>query len=365
MARSEARIFTSIWKDEDFLALPPSAQRLYMFLLSQEDLTYCGAVPLRIPRWVRKAAGLTAADLEQDLKALETAGRQFVITDDETGELLIRSFMRNDEVWKQPNLMKAARSAASQVESETIRAAILAELHRIPASSSSSKLVREVHAEFVRDFSEGSRNPSANPSGNSSPTASTDITAGQNNSGNPSANPFPKGSANPNPDPSADPSPNPTADPSQEKGDGYGLNQGDLLNPVPPELLPTGVARKGFAKGSANPSAKGSDLNVSHVVAAYVEGAAEAGLDTPGSPLKGRVGRQARELLRDGKPIDKLIAAARHMGAVGWDDLARQLQRDSVKGGQQNNSESTSTSRARQAVEAGRQAQALITGGQE
>jgi hypothetical protein len=35
-------------------------------------------------------------------------------------------------------------------------------------------------------------------------------------------------------------------------------------------------------------------------------------------------------LLRDGKPIDKLIAAAGHMGAVGWDDLARQLQRDSA-----------------------------------
>ena len=35
MPRTEARIFTSIWNDRDFLALPPGAQRLYMFLLSQ------------------------------------------------------------------------------------------------------------------------------------------------------------------------------------------------------------------------------------------------------------------------------------------------------------------------------------------
>ena len=361
MPRTEARIFTSIWKDEDFLALPPSPQRLYMFLLSQEDLTYCGAMPLRIPRWVRKAAGLSAADLEQDLKVLEAAGRQFVITDEETGELLVRSFMRNDEVWKQPNLMKAARSAAAQVESPAIRAAILSELHRIPAGHSASRLVRDVHAAFIHDLSEGSPNPSANPNGNSFPNPDSDVPAGQGISGNPSASPSGKGSADPSPDPSAMGS----ADPSQEKGDGYCSNQGDLLNPVPPELLPTGDAKKGSRKGSPNPSAKASDLNVSHVVAAYVDGATEAGLDTPGSPLKGRVGRQARELLREGKPIDKLIDAARHMGAVGWDDLARQLQRDSAKGAPGGPSSSTSTERAQQAMNAGRAAQMLADGRQQ
>ena len=72
MARSEARIFTSIWKDPDFLALSPSAQRLYMFLLSQDDLTYSGVMPLRERRWASKAAGMTVTDVEQDLKALES-----------------------------------------------------------------------------------------------------------------------------------------------------------------------------------------------------------------------------------------------------------------------------------------------------
>jgi hypothetical protein len=238
--------------------------------------------------------------------------------------------MRNDEVWKQPNLMKAARSAASQVESPAIRAAILAELHRIPAGASASRLVRDVHAAFVHDLSEGSANPSANPNDNPTANPTGDVPAGQADFRNPSANPSGKGSADPNAHPSANPSAKGSADPSQEKGDGYCSNQGDLLNSVPPELLPTGPGKKGSANPSGKGSAKGSEPNVADVVGAYVDGATDAGLDAPAAPLKARVGRQARELLRDGKPIEKLIDAARHMGAVGWDDLARQLQRDSA-----------------------------------
>ena len=71
MPRTEARIFTSIWRDEDFVALPRSAQGLYMFLLSQDDLAYCGVLPLRERRWAAKAAGMTIADVERDLKTLE------------------------------------------------------------------------------------------------------------------------------------------------------------------------------------------------------------------------------------------------------------------------------------------------------
>ena len=47
------------------------AQRLYMFLLSQPELTYCGTMPLRPARWAPKAAGLSLADIERDLKELE------------------------------------------------------------------------------------------------------------------------------------------------------------------------------------------------------------------------------------------------------------------------------------------------------
>ena len=176
MARSEARIFTSIWKDEDFIALPPGAQRLYMFLLSQDDLTYCGVMPLRERRWASKAAGLTLHDIEQDLKALEGTAypsaypepdsprTPFVITDEDTGELLIRAMIRRDSAWKQPNLLKQARESADQIESPRIRAALVAELRRLPVEESPSAQVKTLVAEFIADLDQGTAYPSGNPS---------------------------------------------------------------------------------------------------------------------------------------------------------------------------------------------------------
>jgi hypothetical protein len=165
MPRTEARVFTSIWKDADFLALPPTAQRLYMFLLSQPELSYCGVMPLRPPRWVPKAAGLTLADVEQDLKALETAGRIFVVTDHESGELLVRSMMRRDNAWKQPNLLKQALDSATEIESPKIRAALLAEVRRLPVDDSPSEQVRTLIAELINDLAQGNPYPPGYPNG--------------------------------------------------------------------------------------------------------------------------------------------------------------------------------------------------------
>lgn len=192
MPRSEARVFTSIWKDPGFLALPPTAQRLYLFLLSQEDLSYCGVIALRPARWARKAAGLTVAEIEADLELLAAEERRMVLIDEDTGELFIRSLIRLDGVWKQPNIMKSARESAALIESAPILAAMLDELLRIDLSDSSSVLVKDLHADFVSYL----QNPNGNPS------------------------PIPPG--NPKPDPSRNPQADPAADPSQGRGDGYG-----------------------------------------------------------------------------------------------------------------------------------------------
>jgi hypothetical protein len=185
VARTEARIFTSIWRDPDFLALEPGAQRLYMFLLSQDDLSYCGVMPLRPVRWARKAAGLTLADIDRDLKTLEgtaypsanpsanpdpeSARTPLVIADRDTGELLVRSLMRRDEIWRQPNLLKKAREEASHAESPRICGAILAELRRLPLEETPSVQVRTLVAEFITELEKGSPYPSAYPSAYPSP----------------------------------------------------------------------------------------------------------------------------------------------------------------------------------------------------
>src|SRR5690554_4641180 len=108
MARSEARVSTELWAPGgDFVQLSWGAQWLYLFLISQPDLAHTGVLPLRARRWSRSASDLSPADIEARLKELEDA--RFVIVDYDTEELLIRSFVRRDRVYKQPNVLRAAR----------------------------------------------------------------------------------------------------------------------------------------------------------------------------------------------------------------------------------------------------------------
>jgi len=209
--RSEARIFTSIWKDEDFLSLPPHAQRLYIFLVSQPELTYAGTMPLRPARWVPKAAGLSLADVERDLKELEGTAyppanpaeigpgngplrRPFVITDSETGELLVRSLLRRDNAWKQPNLLKQAIDASAEIESPRILLALLAEVRRLPVDESPSGQVKTLIADWIKDLEQSTPHPSAYP-----PPDPPDY---------PEDDPSADGALYPAPDPSDDPSGN-------------------------------------------------------------------------------------------------------------------------------------------------------------
>jgi hypothetical protein len=246
MARTEARIFTSIWSDPDFLSLTRDAQGLYLFLLSQRELSYCGVMPLRPPRWVPKAAGLTLADIERDLKELEgtaypspnppvgeagegSSRRPFVITDPDTGEIFIRSLLRRDGAWKIPNLLKLVIDSSEDIASPAIRAALLDEVRRLPLHESSSDQVRTLAAGLAEMLAQGLPNPSANPSGN--PSAEGEANHLAIGSGD--------GPGQGSPDPSGDGS-----------GDGSAMDRpraGLPLSPIPspqsPSALPAPAAR--------------------------------------------------------------------------------------------------------------------------
>ncbi|NUP15456.1 MAG: hypothetical protein HOZ81_05000 [Streptomyces sp.] len=186
MARGHGRILTSIWDDTDFLALDEREQRLYLFLISQPNLNHAGLLDLTLRRWSRKAHGLTSAELEKLLQSLEAA--RFIVMDDDTEELLIRSFIRNDGVWKQPKVMGAMVAGALEISSRRLRRALLAEVDRIPLEELSNEpgsrgvsIQAQVseHIETLRKaFHEpdptpsggGSRTPSAPPSGTPSDT---------------------------------------------------------------------------------------------------------------------------------------------------------------------------------------------------
>ena len=217
MPRTEARVYASIWNDGDFLSLPPLAQRLYMFLLSQRELTYCGTMPLRPSRWVPKAAGLSLADVERDLKELEGTAyppanpaesgpgndplrRPFVITDSDTGELLVRSLLRRDSAWKQPNLLKLAMDASEEIESPRILLALLAEVRRLPVDDSPSEQVRTLIAQWIKDLEQSTAHPTAYPAAHHPDYSRDDCSPdGSGDSpGDPSDNSRPRaGSSNP------------------------------------------------------------------------------------------------------------------------------------------------------------------------
>ena len=130
MPRTHGRIMASIWNDEDFLGLTEGPQRLYLFLLSQPDLSHAGLVPMRVRRWAKKVMGGTTTAVMQHLNRLEETA--FVVADEDTEEVLIRTFVRNDGVYKQPKVMLRMREDARQIESPRLRAAFRSELDRLP-----------------------------------------------------------------------------------------------------------------------------------------------------------------------------------------------------------------------------------------
>lgn len=148
MARSEARIQVTIWSDPDFRRLSPGAQWAYMHLLSQPDLGWHGVVPLRVTKWARSANGLTPARLREDLAELGVAG--YVVVDEDTEELLVRSLIRGDEIYRQPSLMHNAASTLPFVESPAIRAQIAVELTRV---------VDDAAAGLISPLAKGSAEP--------------------------------------------------------------------------------------------------------------------------------------------------------------------------------------------------------------
>jgi hypothetical protein len=147
MSRSHGRVLSRIWDDREFVALDPEQQRMYLFLLSQPDLSHAGLIPLRLKRWASRAAGQTSGDVLRALKGLAAA--RFVLVDEDTEEVLIRTLVRNDQVYKQPKVMIRMGADARQIASPALRAAFVAELRRLPLHELDGAMQRRKAEEVV------------------------------------------------------------------------------------------------------------------------------------------------------------------------------------------------------------------------
>ena len=236
MARSHARIFTVIWDDPDFLPLSGFAQRCYFMLLTQPNLGHAGVLPTTVRRWTL----LCADEDEERLRAAitELAERRFVVIDERTEELLVRSLIRNDGVWKQPKVLAVAITEAASIRSAVLRACVAEELRRIDLAELGEKTRPEVEA-LLKDLPARLVN------------AHLEI---------PDQAP---------PHPPADPPPHPPADPPGEPpadGDADGVRVRARAAPAPttvpiPPPPPTATPRLTLVPGEARPGEGGKDFD--------------------------------------------------------------------------------------------------------
>lgn len=187
MAREHARVKLSIWDDDDFRALSPAAQHLYFVLTIHPTLSYCGVADWRPSRLTGFASGWTVEAIETAAK--ELAADLYIVIDEEKEEVLLRSFIRNDELMEQPNLAVAMRKAHRSISSPTLRGIVIHELIRLHHDKPDLKGWAKVSEMLAWP----SVDPSANPSRKASVTPSVDpsVKGETNPSGNPSVQPSP------------------------------------------------------------------------------------------------------------------------------------------------------------------------------
>lgn len=132
MARNFGRIRLSIADDEDFEALTPEGQWLFCRIgIPETTLNHCGIFDWRPKRMLRKARGLTIEYLEHAAADCEQA--RFMLFDLETEEALLRSYVRSEELLRNPKHAVSVLDAYRSIVSKQLRAAIADEIRRVKA----------------------------------------------------------------------------------------------------------------------------------------------------------------------------------------------------------------------------------------
>lgn len=212
MARDHARVSLSVWADDDWRDLSPAAQHLYFVLLTQPSLSYAGVADWRPARlralaspWHREHFDQAAAELARNL---------YVVVDEDTEEVLIRSFVRHDGLMKQRNMAVSMVRAYEAIASKGIRGVFVHELARLRESE--PELSGWERCDHLLD--NRSVDPADYPTGYPGSDTSVD----------PSIDPSVKGQSKGEPTPSVKGCPTPTPSPT----------------PTPHSLLPSPAAQE-------------------------------------------------------------------------------------------------------------------------
>lgn len=129
MTRNYANISTAIWRNDEFRDLSRDAQHMYLLLTSQPDITAAGVLSLNVKRWSTRTKSVTTNEVVAALNELQA--HRFIVFDNETEELLVRSFVRWDSGYGNAKRRPVILRAAQEIESSTLREWIAAEFHRL------------------------------------------------------------------------------------------------------------------------------------------------------------------------------------------------------------------------------------------
>lgn len=130
MTRQYATFDCGMWDDPDgFSSLTAGAQRTYFMLVTQKDIAACGTLPLTLRRW-------SATCAEKDVTGWigELVERRYVLVDEDSEELLVRTFIRWDGGYKHAKRVQAVIASALAIRSQSIRSAALSELASLGVS---------------------------------------------------------------------------------------------------------------------------------------------------------------------------------------------------------------------------------------
>lgn len=131
MAREHANIRLDMWGDADWRALSMPAQWLYELLLTHPQTSRAGVSDWRPKRLAAMAQGITHLDVER--MGAELASRFFVVIDEDTEEVLIRSYVKHDGVMKQPNMAVTMAKDWTGIASERLRRVVAFEVQKLRA----------------------------------------------------------------------------------------------------------------------------------------------------------------------------------------------------------------------------------------
>ncbi|MDO3336375.1 hypothetical protein [Mycobacteroides abscessus] len=131
--REYAKNLFAQWSDDDFCNQPIFDKLFFQVLNGQRAVNAAGIQPINFTRWrkaMRDGDQLPAVrDLQAALVRMERRG--FVFTDEDTGEVLVRSRIRRDELDKQPTMFLAALRLLAVIDSPKFAAVLADELDRM------------------------------------------------------------------------------------------------------------------------------------------------------------------------------------------------------------------------------------------